>query len=73
MEKKISFGFSKLQKKPQLIAVVPKNDDKVELIEGFEDQSVKIIGEYQANALDIIFKSKYFDKDASYHIRMDVM
>lgn len=47
MEKKISFGFSKLVKKPQLLPVKPQpqeESEKIELIECLEGQSIKISG-----------------------------
>lgn len=48
MEKKISFGFSKVAKKPQLVSkpnVKPDlNEEKIELIDCLEGQSIKIAG-----------------------------
>lgn len=48
MEKKISFAFSKVAKKPQLVTkpnVKPDvNEDKIELIDCLEGQSIKIAG-----------------------------
>uniref|UniRef100_A0A1B0GLJ1 KOW domain-containing protein n=2 Tax=Lutzomyia longipalpis TaxID=7200 RepID=A0A1B0GLJ1_LUTLO len=41
--KKISFGFSKIVKKPQLISA-PRKEEKVELIECLEGQEIKISG-----------------------------
>lgn len=43
--KKISFGFSKLVKKPQLIVNVSKEKENLELIEGFEGDAAQVIGQ----------------------------
>lgn len=40
--KKISFGFSKLSKKPAVISKTPVTEKKVELIECLEGQTIKI-------------------------------
>lgn len=40
--KKISFGFSKLSKKPTVINRTPVAEEKVELIECLEGQAIKI-------------------------------
>lgn len=40
--KKISFGFSKSSKKPNIINKTPANEKKVELIECLEEQTIKI-------------------------------
>lgn len=47
--KKISFGFSKLSKKPSLIPSKPQQpkDDKVELIDCLEGQSIKLKGQVE--------------------------
>ncbi|GAB0087949.1 G patch domain and KOW motifs-containing protein [Sergentomyia squamirostris] len=42
--KKISFGFSKIVKKPQLNIVATRNEEKVELIECLEGQEIKVSG-----------------------------
>ncbi|XP_059611164.1 G-patch domain and KOW motifs-containing protein [Phlebotomus argentipes] len=42
--KKISFGFSKIVKKPQLGNVQKKEEQKVELIECLEGQEIKVTG-----------------------------
>lgn len=51
MENKISFGFSKVVKKPQIIAKYPPpkdEEEKIELIECLEGQSIKIAGHIEA-------------------------
>lgn len=49
MEKKISFGFSKLSKKPQLLLPVANRpeQEKIEFIECLEGQSIKIAGKVE--------------------------
>ncbi|XP_055715422.1 G-patch domain and KOW motifs-containing protein [Phlebotomus papatasi] len=42
--KKISFGFSKIVKKPQLNSVPKKEEEKIELIECLEGQEIKVSG-----------------------------
>lgn len=46
MDKKISFGFSKLAKKPVLVTPLPEKE-KIELIECLEGQSIKIAGKVE--------------------------
>lgn len=40
--KKISFGFTKLAKKPAVVRSQPVEEKKVELVECLEGQSIKI-------------------------------
>lgn len=40
--KKISFGFSKLSKKPNILIAPPKSDRSVELIDCLEGAEIKV-------------------------------